>query len=76
MDSLEILDDGLGAFPLMITEHELQGSRLIDRKKERIKIVRRDFSSQVTLIPESENLEIKKIKDKISEGKMIIRIYC
>ncbi len=33
MDSLEILDDGLGAFPLMITEHELQGSRLIDRKK-------------------------------------------
>ncbi|MFQ7737106.1 MAG: DUF3656 domain-containing protein, partial [Emergencia timonensis] len=76
MDSLEILDDGLGAFPLMITEHELQGSRLIDRKKERIKIVRRDFSSQVTLIPESENLKIKKIKDKISEGKMIIRIYC
>lgn len=76
IDSLETLDDGLGAFPLMISEYEPQGLRLIDRKKERIKIVRRDFSSQVILTLEEKSVDVEQIKRMISEGKQIIRIYC
>lgn len=74
--SLEATDAGLGAYPLMVSEQKPQGTVLIDRKKERIRVVKRDFSSQTTLIPERGNLDIQKIKNEISEGKKIIRIYC
>jgi len=72
---LEALEKGFGAFPLMISEHSPWGSRLIDRKKEKISIVKRAFSDQILLVPETAELRIQTIKTALSEGRKKVRIY-
>ena len=76
IESLETAESDLGALPLMVTEHEPAGARLIDRKKAGIKIVKRDFSSQTILALENQNLNVQQLEKLISEGKRRIRIYC
>lgn len=74
--SLETVDAGQGAFPLMISEHEPQGISLIDRRKTKIRLIKRNFSDQVILVTERGHLDLQQVKRLISEGKNIVRIYC
>lgn len=74
--SLETVEAGQGAFPLMISEHEPQGASLIDRKKTKIHMIKRESSDQVILVPERGHLDIQQVKNLISEGRNIVRVYC
>ncbi|MBQ3281218.1 MAG: U32 family peptidase [Eubacterium sp.] len=50
--SLEHADKDSGAYPLMVLEHEPDGSMLLDPMGRKFLIKRRDFSSQVIIRPE------------------------
>ena len=60
----------------MISEHEPQGASLIDRKKTKIHMIKRESSDQVILVPERGHLDIQQVKKLISEGRNIVRTYC
>ena len=55
--SLEHADKDSGSYPLMVLEHEPDGSMLIDPLGRKYLIKRRDFSSQVILRPEYADAE-------------------
>lgn len=73
--SLEGMSLETGAFPLMVTEHEPEGTSLVDRKKARVDILRRDFSDQTLLIPASSEVDFDAVKQALSDGCPIVRIY-
>ena len=50
--SLEHADKDSGAYPLMVLEHDPDGSVLTDPQGRRYIIKRRDFSSQVIIRPD------------------------
>ncbi len=73
--SLEAMGDGFGSFPLMISEHSPEGAELVDRKKEKIRLVKRDFSDQVLLAARSAPVDPERIKAAFAAGEKIVRIY-
>ncbi len=73
--SLEGISAGFGAFPLMLTEHHVPGRYFIDRKKERIGIIARDFSDQILLISEDAAVDFAAVKEAVQQEKGIVRIY-
>lgn len=73
--SLEADDEQLGAFPLMISEHEPEGDLLIDRKKEKLSLLKRTFSDQIILTKEAEDVSENRVKNACAKGDRIVRIY-
>lgn len=72
---LEAAEEGCGGYPLMISQHVPEGSWLLDRKKTRIRIVKRAFSDQVLLVPAGRQLSAAAVKARCQETGGIIRIY-
>lgn len=73
--SLEALDKEEKGFPLMITRHAPKGDLLLDRKKQKIRLIRREFSDQTILIPEEKTPLNRRLAKAFSAGKEIVRIY-
>jgi len=77
--SLEMMpaDGSMGSFPYMISQHDPEGDWLLDRKKARIRIVRREESDQTLLIPEPDILNIHAIREALNQenDNEIVRIY-
>lgn len=73
--SLEALEEGFGALPLMISQHQPDGEILIDRKKEMFDMIKKDYSEQTIIIPGENNLDWEKIRQAISTGTGVVRIF-
>lgn len=61
--SSEYFNDDNGAYPLMITEHKVEGEALIDRKGQKLQLVNRDYSSQ--MIIKKKGTPWEKVKGKV-----------
>lgn len=72
---LEAAEEGCGGYPLMISQHVPEGAWLLDRKKERIRMVKRDFSDQALLVPAGRQPSFETIKSRCQEQGGVIRIY-
>ena len=72
---LEAAEETSGGYPLMISQHTPDGSWLLDRKKEQIRILKRDFSDQVLLVPAGKNVAFDEVKRRCRKEGGIIRIY-
>lgn len=79
--SLELADKDSGSYPLMVLEHEPDGSMLIDPLGRKYLIKRRDFSSQVIIRPEYADEEelTRQLRAAVSKlestGDPSVRIY-
>ncbi|MBR2547415.1 MAG: U32 family peptidase [Eubacterium sp.] len=79
--SLEHADKDSGSYPLMVLEHEPDGSMLMDPLGRKFLIKRRDFSSQVIIRPEyaDEEEQLRLFKAAVSKlehtGVPSVRIY-
>ena len=73
--SLEAAEEGMGNMALMISEHVPEGDWLLDRKKKRADILKRDYSNQVIIKRSGETFDIYRIKELVEKKKGIIRIF-
>ena len=73
--SLEGTEEGMGNLPLMISEHSPEGNWLLDRKKKKAEVLKRDFSSQVIIRETGQEADLDLIREKLENEKGIIRIF-
>ncbi len=73
--SIETVEDGFGDMMLMVSEHNPEGDWLLDRKKQRIKVLKREYSNQTLLISQGATTDLNKIRTKIKERGGITRIF-
>ena len=73
--SLEAVEEGMGNMALMISEHIPEGDWLLDRKKKRADILKRDYSNQAIIRKSGETYDVYRIKEMLQENKGIIRIF-
>lgn len=73
--SLEKEEKGMGAFPLMTTEHKFSTEFITDRKGYRYRLKFDDFSHKTLIIREEEPISWKRVKNVFEEGAGSVRIY-
>ena len=73
-DSMECAEEGMGNLPLMISEHCPDGKWLLDRKKKKVEILRRDFSDQIIIKEMNQNPDINLITERLKQRR-IVRVY-
>lgn len=75
VESLETVESGFGDMALMISEHTPDGDWLLDRKKKRVTVLKRQYSNQAMIIKNGEHFDINKIRIKLDENKGVIRLF-
>ena len=73
--SLEAVEEGMGNMALMISEHVPEGDWLLDRKKKRADILKRDYSNQAIIRRSGETFDIYRIKELTENQNGIIRVF-
>ena len=64
-----------GSIPLMITQHRLEGDALIDRKRQKISLLKRAFSDQTILLSAEQRIDADFLKRMLQEARGPVRIY-
>ena len=76
VDSLEITPpDRSGNFPLMISRHCPDGDALVDRKGEKVFLLKRNFSDQTLLLSSGEFSGCRSVKPAQRQSGRVFRMY-
>ena len=73
--SLENTEKGLGAFPLMVTEHYFDAESITDRKGVKYKLAYDRLRHKTVILKENEVIDWNEVRNMAERGAENIRLY-